>query len=122
MLSSELNKMLVSKFPNLQEKYLEEVSWQEGDDTGSHVVYGDVLTPYLKECITNENRQEFQAIFDFLEHLLRLDDEYADNIVFCSVLESIAYLVKEKPSFISSLGEKCKKALSEVQIGTISKS
>ena len=115
MLSLELNKKFVNKFPSLQEKYLEEVSWQEGDGTGSHVVYGDVLTPYLKECIMNENKHEIQIIFNFLEELLELNDEYVDNVIFCSVIESIEYLFKERPYLISYLGGRCKKALSDIK-------
>ena len=114
MISAELNKIFVNKFPNLQEKYLDEVSWQEGDDTGSHIVYGDVLTPYLKECILKDYKREFQIVFDFLEELLGLDDEYADEVVSFSVFESLAYLFKEKAYLISYLGEKCKKALNEI--------
>ena len=49
--NTELNKLFISKFPNLKEKCNDEVSWQEGDNTGSHVVFGDVLVPYLLNCI-----------------------------------------------------------------------
>jgi len=111
MTSAELNKMLVNKFPELKEKYIDEVSWQEGDDTGAHTVYGNVLTPYLVDCISKDNRQEFQAIFDFLENLLEIEDSYIDEVVYFSVLESIAYIFKEKTCLIAYLGEKCKKAI-----------
>ena len=114
MLCSDLNKMLICKFPHLQEKYLEEVSWQEGDATGSHIVYGDILTPYLKECILKEYEHEVQSVFDFLEGLLELENEYVENVVFCSVLESIAYLFKEKSFLIAFLGKRCKNAINAV--------
>ena len=114
MTSAELNKMFVKKFPNLQEAYLDEISWQEGDDTGSHTVYGDVFTPYLKDCIFNNQEQEYKAIFDFLEEILGLGDEYADNVVYLSVFESLAYLFKVRDDLVACLGERCKKALSEV--------
>ena len=114
MISLELNRILVSKFPTLQEKYTDEVNWQEGDNTGSHTVYGDVLVPYLSECISKDYEQEIKTIFHFLEELLELDDKYVDEVVSFSVLESLAYLFKEKSYLISYLGEKCKKALDEV--------
>ena len=113
--SAELNRMLVNKFTNLREKYLYEVSWQEGDDTGSHTVYGDVLTPYLKECILKDRKQEYQIVFDFIEKLLGLGDEYVDNVVYLSVFESLAYLFEEKAFLHSCLGERCKIALDEVK-------
>lgn len=114
MISAELNKMLVNKLPNLREKYLDEVSWQEGDDTGSHTVYGDVLAPYLTECILKDCKQEYLVIFDFLETLLELDDKYADEVVYLSVFESLTYLFKERTYLISHLGKKCKKALNSL--------
>jgi hypothetical protein len=114
MVSSELNGLLVSKFPNLQEIYIDNVSWQEGDNTGSHTVYGDVLVPYLNECISKDCRQEIKSIFDFLENLLALKDSYVDEVVAFSVLESIAYRFKEKSCLISYLGERCKETLEEV--------
>ena len=39
MTNKELNQFLVKTFPELKQAYDEEVSWQEGDDTGSHVVF-----------------------------------------------------------------------------------
>ena len=105
MKSNQLNRLLIEKFPNLQEKYLDEVSWQDGDSTGSHVVYGDVLTPYLVECITNNDIQEFKKIFDFLEEVLALKDEYSDNVIACSVIESITYLLIEYEHLQLLLGD-----------------
>ena len=115
MTSSDLNKMLVTKLPFLAGKYNDEVSWQEGDDTGSHVIYGDVLTPYLRDCMTDDKEKEVQTVFDFLEELLGLEDTYAEEVVWFSVLESLAYLFEEKGHFTSLLGEKCKRALNEVR-------
>lgn len=77
MTSAELNKMMVTHFPNLKEKYLDEVSWQEGDDTGSHTVYGDVLTPYLIDKIIKKDENEVKKIFSFLEGILKLEDIYS---------------------------------------------
>ncbi len=114
MISAELNRILVNKFPILREKYLDEVEWQEGDNTGSHTVYGDVLTPYLTECILEDRREEIQIIFDFLEELLMLDDKYADEVVYLSVFEGLTLLFKEKTYLKSLLKEKSKKALSDV--------
>ena len=35
--SLELNKILILEFSNLKSAYIEEVEWQEGDNTGSHI-------------------------------------------------------------------------------------
>lgn len=97
--------------PKIRQKYDDEVSWQEGNSTGSHTVFGDVLTPYLVECILQNDRQEIANIFNFLESLLCLNDQYVDEVVSLSVFESIAYLFKEKAYLTELLGEQSKKVL-----------
>ena len=116
MKARELNKLLVEQYPNLQEKYIEETSWQEGEDTGSHIVYGDVFTPYLVECIKENRNREIICCFDFLETLLELKDSYVDDVVAFSVFESIEYLFKETDSLINLLSEKSRKVLSEFEV------
>jgi len=109
MKSSELNKMLIEYLPELYSKYLDEVSWQEGDDTGSHIVYGDVLTPHLIECILQKETKEIIKIYAFLESVLSLEDEYSDEVIAFSVLESIVYFIKEDMSSIDLLGPRSRK-------------
>jgi hypothetical protein len=43
MTSKELNLFLLRLLPEIKDSYIEEVSWQDGHDTGSHVVFEDVL-------------------------------------------------------------------------------
>ena len=113
MKSKELNLLLVENFPSLYEKYIEEVSWQEGNDTGSHIVYGDVFTPYLIQCIEDNKQDDIISMFNYIEMLLELGDSYTDEVVAFSIIESIEYLVKEKVQLIKLLGEKSKKILNE---------
>lgn len=109
-----LNKKIVEYIPKLRSKYDEEVSWQEGDCTGSHTVFGDVLTPYLIECILQNHNDEVVLVFKFLEEILSLNDDYAEEVVSLSVFESIAYVFEEKSYLIDYLGERSKKILKEV--------
>ena len=74
--SKKLNIMLIESFPNLIDEYREEVQWQEGDDTGSHAVYGDVLSPYLIKCIEQNNTSEVIKILVFIEKVLELNIKY----------------------------------------------
>jgi len=106
--------MLVKSFPSLKEKYLDEVSWQEGDDTGSHTVYGDVLTPYLVNSIAINNVKEVTQVFNFLEDVLRLEDNYSNEVIAYSVLENIACLFQRNNSLKSYLGQYTKKLLDEL--------
>lgn len=114
MTSRQLNQLLVTNVPNVRQQYIEEVCWQEGDDTGSHVVFGDVLTPYLVICIAQNNQKEIAAIFDFLEVILLMNDDYASEVITFSVFESITYLLKNRPDLTALLGKQCKKALDDV--------
>ena len=55
MTNKKLNQFLIVSFPELKHAYNKEVIWQEGDDTGTHVVFGDVFTPYLEKLIETKN-------------------------------------------------------------------
>lgn len=89
MTNKELNLKLVEALPELKVRYDDEVEWQEGDETGSHVVYGDVLKPYLMENIVSKNDEVVKIIFDFIERMFDTNDESASEVIALSVLESI---------------------------------
>lgn len=91
MTSNELNKKLISEIPELKEMYCQETSWQDGDDTGSHVIYGDVLVPFVKEQIKIKNEKLLKRIFVFIEGVLKQNDEYANEVIAFSVIESLIF-------------------------------
>ncbi len=91
MTSRELNRMLIQWVPEIAESYKEEVEWQEGDETGSHIIFGDVLVPHIIKLVEAEEKESLKKIFEFIEHLLSLDDEYAGEVVMVSVIESLYY-------------------------------
>jgi hypothetical protein len=90
MNSREMNKCLCESFPELNSAYANEVSWQEGDETGSHVVYGDVFTPWALSAIASQEQLVIERIFAFIESLLSIGDEYSSEVVQQSVLERMA--------------------------------
>jgi len=108
MKKEELNIKMINYFPSLKDKYDDEVGWQEGDKTGSHTVYGDVLTPYLVEKINQDDKKEVTNIFNFLEEIFMLNDEYANDVLTVSVLESILSLIKENMELVKCMGTKSK--------------
>lgn len=89
MNSKQMNQRLVNSFPELETKYYEEVNWQEGDETGSHVVYGDVFAPYIEQMVIQQNNMELLNIFDFIENILAENDEYFEEVIMFSVLERL---------------------------------
>lgn len=101
MKSTQLNQLLISRFPELKQKYYDEVIWQEGDETGSHVVFGDVFSPYIEKSLIENKVAELEKIFEFIEEVLSKHEEYSDEVILFSVLER---LICNKEQF-----EKCKK-------------
>ena len=91
MTSEELNLKLRSSIPEITESYQEETSWQDGDKTGSHIIYADVFVPYIKEQILQNNEENLTKIFNFIECLLDLQDEYVDEVIALSVIESLIW-------------------------------
>ena len=91
MTSKELNLKLIEFFPEIKDVYFEETSWQDGDETGSHVVYEDVFVPFLKEQINAKKEQILIYAFNFIEKLLELNDEYTNEVVALSVLEPLLF-------------------------------
>lgn len=89
------------------------MDWQEGDETGAHTVYGDVFTPYIVNCIENNNQKEIEKIFSYIEFLLSKNDSYTNEVVAFSVLESIEYLLKNNKKLQIILGEKTTEQLKE---------
>jgi len=114
MKCADLNRLLVKNFPQLKEIYIKETSWDDGDDTGAHVVYGDVFNPYLHEIISENRIAEMEAAFDFIEQMLELNDEYVANVMAVTVLESISYIFEVQPNLTNSLGKRSKKMLNDI--------
>lgn len=88
-ISKKMNLELINRFPELKEKYIEEAEWQEGDDTGSHIIYGDIFNPFIEKCIQEKENKQLIRICEFIEELLIKDIEYFSNVVCFTVLERI---------------------------------
>jgi hypothetical protein len=107
MNAREMNTKLISAFPELKRAYEECTSWQEGDETGSHIVFGDVLVTLMLEYIKSENYQLVKKYIAFLESLLQSDDEYATDVIATSVIEGIIFDDIDQAEVKKLLGEKC---------------
>lgn len=91
MKAKALNHMLIKCFPELIDEYHSTVDWQEGDDTGSHVVYGDVFVPLIVQSLNEDNQIELVRIFGFIEEVMSEGDDYANEVLMFSVLEQFIY-------------------------------
>ncbi len=108
MTSKELNEKLLASFPELNEAFQEKTSWQEGLDTGSFVVYEDVLMPFLRERLDKNDEAALERISSFFEDLSALDDAYAENLMMVAIFENIDILAG-RMRCISNFKEKTRK-------------
>ena len=91
MTSKELNIKLIESFPEIRDIYYDETSWQDGDETGSHIVYADIFVPFIKEQISNGKESTIINIFNYIEKLIELNDEYTNEVIAFSVIESLLF-------------------------------
>ena len=97
MNSKELNTKLLEKFPELNEAFNKEVSWQDGISTGSIVVFEDDFMPFIINAIEKDLSDVIKKIFEFVEELVTSNDEYAKNVVEVAIIENIgSYDIKDK--------------------------
>lgn len=115
MEAKQLNQLLINKFPELEKEYHEEVDWQEGDETGSHVVYGDVFTPYIEKIIIQQNDTEIQRVFVFIEEILARNEKYSDEVIMFSVLEGLMLDKEQFQSCKKYFGKCTEKTIREMQ-------
>lgn len=84
-----LNVTLFERFPNLEEKYLVELKYNDYEEPHSHNIYESVLVPYLKDCINMTNNAEMEKIFSFIEKILKEDNSYKSEVIIFSVIEPL---------------------------------
>lgn len=114
MTSKELNLKLLKLLPEIEKLYKDEVSWQEGDETGSHTVFSDVLFPYILDHL--EDVETTKRVFDVIEKILELHDEYADEVIALSVLENLFYEQERIDKFEKYLGVLSKHIFSQFKL------
>ena len=78
---------------------------QEGINTGSFVVFEDVLMPYVRKVVINNEQKEINQVFKYIESLVDMKDEYVENVVYVAILENIASF-DDKNKFIQCFKSK----------------
>lgn len=118
MTSKELNLKLISFLPEMKAYYNNTVSWQDGDETGSHIVFEDAFVPYIKECAKKQDAASTVKCFEVIEKLLLLNDEYTEEVIALSVLESLLFSeTLSVDSLYSYMRRETKKLFNEVREG-----
>lgn len=110
-----MSEKLVEKFPELRPRYEEECKWWEDEVPGQHIIYGDILNPYIVSLLesdeqgSSEHEATLKRIFAFLEELVNHEDEDIQGVVVTTVLE---YLDSPKVQL-----EKARKYMGETTLG-----
>lgn len=93
-----LSEALIEEFPELQEKYEQELEWWGPEKPGQHVVYGDIFTPYLVGLLeADRDRARLERAFALLEDLIANSEVKVQEVAVVTVLE---YL-QGKPNLLS---------------------
>jgi hypothetical protein len=86
----DLNRKLVRRFPELVDGYLEAKRLWGGEEPGPHVVYGDVLVPFIRMALVGRtSHNDLAPVMEFLEGLSATTDSETLDVVVTSVLEPL---------------------------------
>ena len=114
---NEMSNELIKEFAVLKPEYNEMLKLYEDEIPGPHIVYGDILNPYLISLLENadQNQYELQRIFDFLEFLANHEDLHIQEVVQMTVLEYIGGKKEVVPNAKKFMGPKTKILFDEIQ-------
>lgn len=91
---STLADRLLEVVPELRDAYNETLEWWAPDKPGPHIVYGDLLNPYLVNLLEGHGDPDaLRRIFGLLEEIIGDPNEPIRSVAAASVLE---YLWSEK--------------------------
>ena len=80
---------LIEHIPELSEAYEAALEWWGNEKPGPHVVYGDILNPYIDRLLQSGDEPSLRRIFHFLEKLSRSEDQRVQEIVSVTVCEQL---------------------------------
>jgi hypothetical protein len=110
----KLNTILINTFPEIKQKFDDYVSWQDGIKTGCFLTFEDVFMPFFLEAINAGNTEIISRSSEFIEMLFASGDEYAENVIYVGVLESLKSQGKDE-KFADILKPKTRKAFLEIE-------
>ncbi len=89
MEETKYNAMLLDAFPELRDAFEEYTAWQDGMETGCFLTYEDLLLPRIRLAEESGNTSFLDRVGDFIERLLCMGDEYAENLAIVGLLEGL---------------------------------
>jgi hypothetical protein len=86
-----VSDLLVKELPELSGPYLELLDYWNGERPGPHIVYGDILNPFIDAKLQEEDREASVRIFRFIESLLLCADARVADMASVEICEHIAF-------------------------------
>lgn len=87
MTYENMSEHLLMAIPELRPGYEETLEWWDGEVPGNHVIYGDLLNPYLLSLLKKGGEEEpLRRIFDLLEVLATSQDSDVRDVLIATVL------------------------------------
>jgi hypothetical protein len=85
-----LSEHLVTAIPELRSQYESELEWWGDEQPGAHIIFGDILNPYLISLLELGDQEDtIKRIFAFLEQLANHEDTQIQEVVTVTVCERL---------------------------------
>lgn len=84
----DVSNALVALLPELEPGY-RNLGGGSGDEPGPHVVFGNLLGPYLEHLLDTNDETRLNAVFAFLESLSSSPEVSIQEIVWATVCENL---------------------------------
>ncbi len=102
----DLNRLLIQRVPELSGGYWELRKLHEGSEPGPHVVYGDLLTPLIRNMILGgAAKSQLAVLFAFLEELA-ISTPDVREVLGASVLERLVLDTETREMSLRQMGPK----------------
>ena len=85
-----INRKLINEFPELNDGYRQEMEGWGNDDPGPHIIYGNILNPYIISLLKSDgNDEKLKNIFNFIETLAGAGDTHVQEVVAFTICEDL---------------------------------
>ncbi|MCY3623709.1 MAG: hypothetical protein OXH68_18625 [Gammaproteobacteria bacterium] len=86
----DLAAWLIEEIPELEDAYKREMEWWGQERPGPHIIFGDVLTPYIILLLeSGERTQATKRVFSVLETMLADHDIEVQSVAVVTVFERL---------------------------------
>jgi len=106
---------LVESLPELNESYQAELKWWGTDRPGPHIIYGDILNPYIDRLLQAGEEAGLRRVFAFLEALSQNEDKRVQELVAVTVCEYLGNDPKKLQAARQFMGPATLKISEEVE-------